>query len=1057
MSSLRHLCTWLACALGALAAPVALADDIDIFVGTSGGTAAAPNVMFLLDNTSNWSRNNEHWPDAPTQGDAELQAIAQVLPGIAKPANIGLAELTDTGSPIGGYGGFIRFAARDITNPANVTALQNILLGINVNAPTEKIAIAHKDDAAALYELYKYFYGLSPYAGSSTGNPEADFAGNVQRLTGAGQGLTSGFAFDPATGRYVSPMQTCAKNYVIYIVNNANNTGIAGFQTYETTSAGAALPPTPIDFWDDEWGRFLFKKQITTYVIDVYNPTDKNGDNAAYSLSLMSLAKQGGGKYYTASSKAQILSAIYQILDEIQAVSSSFAAANLPASANQRTYDVNQVFIGMFQPDPSSLPRWFGNMKEYQLAATAAGAVSLVDVNGLQVVNPLTGFVTSCAQSFWTVDTSAYPLSGVTPAQPYWSIVPVTPQPLGTCPGASGYSDLPDGPIVEKGAAAEVLRMGNNPGSAATWSPATRNILTLSSTSPTGPSSTPTTPVAFTAASSGLSQSLVNFTRGYDVNDENGNGLTDGTNGLAAESRPSIHGDVVHSQPVAVNYGSGQGVVVYYGANDGMLHAINGANGQELWSFVAPEFFPRLNRLMTNSPTINYWGTPSGITPTPTSKDYFFDGSFGLYQDATNAHVWIFPGMRRGGRMLYGLDVTTANSPKVLWRVGCPDLTDNTGCSTNMTNIGQTWSTPRVAFLSGYSTTKPVVIVGGGYDPCEDTNWPNPPAATPACTPTTGNAVYVLDAATGTQLAKLATDNAVAADITLLDMNFDGYVDYAYAADTGGHLYRISFVNGSSTLTGVAAAQWTITKVAYTADPSGNRLRKFLYAPAVFPNNGQVYLAIGSGDREHPLQGQYPYTYAGITGISGVQNRFYLFLDDPTSSTLYNLDDASSTGHMADCTLASNCTGVSVVPGGSLKGWFMTLNRHGTDEQVVSGAAIAAGMVSFGTNRPIPSSTGTCATILGEARGYWVNLLNSQGMISPGATGVGSRSSTFPAGGFPNTPQVSTVMVGGQIYTVVGGAASLTGGANSTLAFQRVTPPIASKRKRVYWYTPADP
>src|SRR5687768_17862546 len=48
----------------------------------------------------------------------------------------------------------------------------------------------------------------------------------------------------------------------------------------------------------------------------------------------------------------------------------------------------------------------------------------------------------------------------------------------------------------------------------------------------------------------------------------------------------------------------------------------------------------------------------AGITPTPQKKDYFFDGTSGLYQNADNSQVWIFPTMRRGGRMLYAMDVT---------------------------------------------------------------------------------------------------------------------------------------------------------------------------------------------------------------------------------------------------------------------------------------------------------------------------------------------------------------------------------------------------------------
>ena len=52
-----------------------IAEDIDIFVGASGGTATNPNVLIILDNTSNWANSAQHWPGGVYQGQAELQAI----------------------------------------------------------------------------------------------------------------------------------------------------------------------------------------------------------------------------------------------------------------------------------------------------------------------------------------------------------------------------------------------------------------------------------------------------------------------------------------------------------------------------------------------------------------------------------------------------------------------------------------------------------------------------------------------------------------------------------------------------------------------------------------------------------------------------------------------------------------------------------------------------------------------------------------------------------------------------------------------------------------------
>ena len=113
---------------GIALAPPALAYDIDIFLGMSGGTGDAPNVMILIDNGPNWSRVSQGWPDPNnpgttiTQGQAELNAIVQVLGATAaraqsqgQPINVGLALLTPYNIGTSSGGGYIRFGARDIT------------------------------------------------------------------------------------------------------------------------------------------------------------------------------------------------------------------------------------------------------------------------------------------------------------------------------------------------------------------------------------------------------------------------------------------------------------------------------------------------------------------------------------------------------------------------------------------------------------------------------------------------------------------------------------------------------------------------------------------------------------------------------------------------------------------------------------------------------------------------------------------------------------------------------------------------------------------------------
>ncbi len=150
---------WLACGLLAVLCVIgsAQADDIDLYMGASGGTYDAPNIIFLIDNSPNWSRAAQHWPDNNgIQGAAEVNAISQVLASFTQkmPMNVGLALLTtysgttaDSSTP--GTGGcYIRFGVRDMTQPVNLAALEAVLTGIgaNINAPTEKLSgMASKD------------------------------------------------------------------------------------------------------------------------------------------------------------------------------------------------------------------------------------------------------------------------------------------------------------------------------------------------------------------------------------------------------------------------------------------------------------------------------------------------------------------------------------------------------------------------------------------------------------------------------------------------------------------------------------------------------------------------------------------------------------------------------------------------------------------------------------------------------------------------------------------------------------------------------------------------
>ena len=131
------LSAWLLLSAGQVAA-----EDIDLFAsGLASGAAAdsLPNIIFVLDNTSNWSRQSQKWPDA-TQGQSEVRAIDAALKRLVqqnKDANIGLIEFTTDGTA-NQDGGYIRFDLQRLGDESSgiFSVLETIDQGIN--DPIEK-------------------------------------------------------------------------------------------------------------------------------------------------------------------------------------------------------------------------------------------------------------------------------------------------------------------------------------------------------------------------------------------------------------------------------------------------------------------------------------------------------------------------------------------------------------------------------------------------------------------------------------------------------------------------------------------------------------------------------------------------------------------------------------------------------------------------------------------------------------------------------------------------------------------------------------------------------
>ena len=610
------------------------------------------------------------------------------------------------------------------------------------------------------------------------------------------------------------------------------------------------------------------------------------------------------------------------------------------------------------------------------------------------------------------------------------------------------------------------------------------------------------------------STTLINWVRGEDNFGGESSlcppGSTAGTApcpSTAVTVRPSVHGDVLHSRPIAVNYGGTTGVVVYYGTNDGVYHAINGNQstnigtvkpGGELWGFVAADFYGKLNRQRLNSPALLLPSTPPGINPSPQPKDYFIDGPTGQLQERDTAgnitKAILYIGTRRGGRFMYAVDVTAPLSPVIKWKIS--------NSTPGFSELGQTWSLPKVAHVKGYAN--PVLIFGAGYD--DGSQDAEPPLAD-----NMGRGIFIIDAYSGVlvwtaqpQIQGASTDYywhrtstyagetcggtttqgsclvdgmnySIAADLSLEDRDNDAFVDRIYATDVGGNLWRVDLepaqVNAagadcSTTAAGCTPDIWQVTQVAALGCATGpcdlngaaatapgtspGTPRKFFFPVEIMnatltSNYDAIFL--GSGDREHPLYSQQAY---------GVTNRMYMVKDyntgkDSVSQLLphheSNLDDCTgTTGSPNTCSTAT--TGASTTVSYDLltsaqqhDGYYVTL---GTGEKVVNAPLAVTGTVFFGTNQPAVPSANSCTTNLGIARGYALNPFSSV-----------HSSIVYDGGGLPPSPVSGIVQIGNQLALFCvgcGGLGGSTADSHSSVGSTRLKPKIPSKRGRNYWY-----
>jgi type IV pilus assembly protein PilY1 len=355
-------------------------------------------------------------------------------------------------------------------------------------------------------------------------------------------------------------------------------------------------------------------------------------------------------------------------------------------------------------------------------------------------------------------------------------------------------------------------------------------------------------------------ENLINYLRGqYGYEDRNTNPVDnrlyrfrEAVLGDALESQPAFIGSPVFNYPYPgyASYKSAQASragTVFMGANDGMMHAFATDTGVERWAYVPSMVIPNMWKLADKNYATQHVNFVNG---SPITSDVCTANC----TDAASA-VWktiLVAGLNGGGRGYYALDITTPDTPALLWEFtptgGMGSVTDD--------DVGYTFGQ---AIMTTLSDGTWVVLVTSGY------NNTNP-----------GNGMgylYVLNAATGAVIRKIGTgvgDTTTPSGLARIaawnNAPAGNKAGYVYGGDLLGNLWRFDINTGA------------VLKFAELfSDAGGTSPQPITTAPALGNVNGKRVVYIGTGK------------YLETADLTTTQRQSqYAILDDDATSTLVN-------------------------------------------------------------------------------------------------------------------------------------------------------------------------
>lgn len=378
--------------------------------------------------------------------------------------------------------------------------------------------------------------------------------------------------------------------------------------------------------------------------------------------------------------------------------------------------------------------------------------------------------------------------------------------------------------------------------------------------------------------------------------------------------------------------------LVYVGANDGMLHAFNAESGVEHLAFIPGAVLPNLERLSNPEYSHQYY-----VDGTPTIRDAFVGGEW---------RTILVGGLNLGGKSIYALDITdpsqfsegAANAQRLFkW-----EFTDD--------SLGFSYSQPLIVKLQDGNW---YAVFGSGYNPSHVDG---------------DGKIFIVNLDTGALVQTLTTETGIEEDPSVLqrpngiakvapvDLNNDNVVDYIYAGDLFGNLWKFDLTSSNPSSWGLDYKLYEACSGA-CAEGVNNNHQSITTQPVVGSHSSgkgvMVYFGTGkyleTTDNNGASGGVQSVYGIWDTGVA-VSGRSLLQEQEIVTEDVYTFTDDNDTETTSDDTTVEKAYRItsSIPLDVGDKGWFMDLVPPSGEEgeRQITDIVLRRGVLYFNTSIP---------------------------------------------------------------------------------------------------------